>query len=157
YEYVQAITLWIFYLSWIAGTPFDAYYQKWVYAASPNKIEARFHSMLLVAFLILAAVIFILARHNEKVFSTALGVFLLINILGWMHILKLIKPIISQSRKIYEDDSDFVGLEQLEIVRHHMTGSWQVWRFIGMGVIICVLVAISFSEDIRGAISLQVN
>ncbi len=156
-EYVQAITLWIYYLCWIAGCPFDAYYQKWVYAAAPNKINVRLQSVLLVAFLILAAVIFIFVRHNEKYFSVTLGAFLLINIFGWIHIVGLVRPIITASRELYHRNQDFVGLEQLEIVVRHMTGRWQIWRFVGMVLIIGALITISFVEGIRANIAVQVN
>ncbi len=154
---VQTVVLWLYYLAWIVGSPFDAYYQKWVYIAAPAKVEIRMQSIVLVAFLLLAAVTFLFVRDNDEIFSVALGVFLVINAVGWHHILQIIRPITNASRVMYRQNEDYVGLEQLEIFNHHMMGHWQVWRFSGMFLIVSTLIIVSFVQSVLASLSADIS
>lgn len=153
YAYVQAVTLWVYYLCWILGCPFDAYYQKWVYAATKNTIEVRIETVLLVAFLIVAAILFLRLRDDERWFSVTFASFVIINVIGWSWILYTTRPIVVSSRERFLHEKDYVGLEELEIVNEHMAGLWQIWRFIGMVFIVGCLLVISFMDGVRLSLS----
>lgn len=149
YAYVQAIALWAYYISWLLGTPFDASYQKWVFESDGAEPGIRVQSILLVAFLISAAVIFLKFRNDEQLFAAAFTTFIVINLAGWIWILHITRSIKETSETILTARKDYIGLSELNVVMQHIRGSWQVWRFGGMFLLLMCLVVVSFFSGAR--------
>jgi hypothetical protein len=133
---VLNLSLALYYWCWIFGARTDTYYQEQVYEYAPN--EGRFPaSGYLIAVLLTAFFGFMCWLKTFEQFAACLTAFFVVNILGWIYMVRWMLPTpVRRSREAYRTTSRFSQLASLEIVRHHICGSWQWVRFAAGGLMI---------------------
>lgn len=142
---IVKIALSIYYLSWVAGTINDVDQQETAYAEAPN--AGRFpRSGFLVAISVAAAFAILCYVSSAQAFSLVLAFFLVLNVAGYLYILRTIKPTVEKSRQQYLQLGDRSSLAKLEIVWRYLGGAWQWWRFAYGLMAIGLVVAASFSQ-----------
>lgn len=137
-EFIQRLTIVIYYLCWIAGSRFDVGVQEAAYVDDPR--EGRLSVITIFTIILFGAVAAALlwVSDDELKFSLVLTLFVGMNILGWRHIIKRVRPAINATRKRYREEHDYFGIEHLSIVTEYMSGRWQWHRFATLVGIILV-------------------
>ena len=139
------LALCIYYLSWAAGTFNDVDEQETAYAEAPTQGHLPRNGILIS---ICVAAVFGLLCYvpSAKAFSVVLAIFLALNVLGYVYVLKIVGPIAEKSKAQYLKDEDHRSVIKLDIVWRYMSGPWQWFRFAYGFVAVGVVLAASFSR-----------
>jgi hypothetical protein len=139
----------LYYTSWVFGAKSDTAAQERVYSVDEGKIQLPVKAVgYIIGFGVMAGVL-LWAVDNDKLFSIALDVLLVLNVLGFAYILRFVAPAICISRAEYEKRSDAPKLLKLDVTVNYMTGAWQWARFALGGAILAALTLACFSERYR--------
>jgi hypothetical protein len=139
------IALSIYYLSWVAGTINDVDEQETAYAEAPNK--GKFPRKGFIVAVGVAAVFALLCCvTSAKTFSVILAAFLAANVVGYLYVLAVVRPVKEASENRYSQDRDHQSLARLGIVWTYMGGTWQWYRFAYGFAAIGIVMAMSFSR-----------
>jgi hypothetical protein len=150
-DFLLRLTLALYYTCWIFGSTFDTNIQTTVYLRDPNQgLLPRTAYVLLIGFGVVAAIL-LWASESERYFAGVLTGFIVFNILGFIYILSVVRPMINVSRERYALTNDLFGIEQLNLVARYMTGRWQFWRFVVMILMIAGIDTLIFSDEIHAA------
>jgi len=149
-EQIRNFTVLSYFASWMIAMFVDLRIQSAVYQADPSKNRLSLKGLGVAATLFVVGVILILSRTTAGSLAFALNVFFLTNILAWLQVKRLVRPIILSSRHFYiMESSNHPALAQLDILAAYITGKWHWHRFMWMLVIIAVVDIISFSTTAR--------
>lgn len=147
---VMQILLVGYFFCWVFGTKFDVTTQESIYLTQYEFPWKQFGSG---AILIVVAGALLWASNDARKFAAILTLFLILNVLFWMMLVKSIRNIINKTREQYAKDNDLYGLAQLAIVEEYITGNWQWHRFIGMAIIVTLGNVICFAGSARQFLS----
>ena len=140
-QIILQIALAIYFFAWIFGTIFDLNLQENAFVNSPSKGKLTLSAL---GFMVYLGAVFGLLCWVDSLqkFTIILTVFFISGILGWLYIIKVVtKKLKEDSIRIYEEEENFVKLEQLELIKHFMEANWQRLRFT-LGVIYLVILII---------------
>jgi hypothetical protein len=152
HQYVQQLAIVLYYLCWLGGSTFDVSIQRRVYVHAPLETSSRTASVLLVVLFCFVTVMLLWVKDDFQQFAIALTIFVLVNILGWRHIVGRVRPIIRASQAEYEKSNDYAGLERLNSVVSYISGRWQVRRFAVMLAMLFVINLIAFVSAVPRAL-----
>jgi hypothetical protein len=149
-RFVFRFAMIVYYACWVNGAIFDTHYQDSVYV---NVSKARVIFGAVIATIALAAMFgFLCACDTYRQFCVGLAVFFLVNLAGWVYIVKWIAPkAIEESELQYLKNNSHVDVERLGIVAlDYTSGPWQWYRFaMGAGLIL-VMNGLAFSNMTSG-------
>ena len=92
----------------------------------------------LVAILV-AAFAFLFYAENPVVLSSTFLLFLATNVLGWVYIQRVARPLSSAAADSYRVARDRVGKIKVMLYEKYMFGRWQWWRFaVGFTLLIAL-------------------
>jgi hypothetical protein len=152
-EFLQKLTLIIYYFCWLFGSRADTNVQESVYISVPSTWRVTLPEFFLViAFAGLAGAL-LWAAGDEKRFAILLSLFTAANIAGWWFLNRKLKPLMSGSRKQLVRGSAYLDLERLNVVTNYLTGTWQWRRFVVMGILVIVFDIVCFVPPVRAASS----
>ncbi len=76
-----------------------------------------------------------------KLASILLFIYLVFNIIIWQYLVRVAKPLIILSQKIYIEEKDYFNFNKLVVFKKYLYGRWQWWRFgIGLALILTTIV-----------------
>lgn len=152
-DLLRRLTMIAYYWCWIFGATFDTNIQELAYYTEKGRSKLTLQSFVLMVLFgaVMAALLW--AAHDDRLFATVLTVFFLFNIGGFAYILNFIAPIIKSSENRYRQNRSYFSLAQLELVSQFMNGNWQRYRFALGIVIVLVMNAICFSQELRNALA----
>jgi hypothetical protein len=157
-QYFQAFLLTAYIWCWAAGTTLDTNLQSSAYLVDPQRGRLRWGSLAAVASLAAISLAMLFVRTNALYFSLALLLFTSIDLATWFYLrLSLLPPIIEASRKKYNEQQDYYGLIQLELVVHQIIGSWKYVRHATLFALILLMVLLALSPRLQGLLSNEVH
>ncbi len=135
----------LYYLSWV-GITSDVDDLELVLIEPPNKGRLPITGVVMAA--IITVVFGILcAVHTHRQFIFAFSGFCFLDFLGWRYVdAKLLRVPFENSRATYERLKDYTALEKLGTVKDLIVGTWHWWRFTVGGILIVVLIGLTFSD-----------
>jgi hypothetical protein len=143
-RYILQFELAFYYLCWYCGTKFDVTTQESIYVTrGPYPWRAVAGALVLLC----VAAVLLWASDDEKKFSAVLILFLVINVGTWQVLVYEVSKIIKDAEAFYLKERDYFALAQLKIVQRYIAGSWQWYRFVGMGVIVVGTGIVSLQAD----------
>lgn len=142
----------IYYFLWVWGVNHDTDLQELVYAAAPEgKLRASDIGVIVLIFAVSALLLWSIG--SEKRFAGSLTLFFVVNVFSWRWLLVAINPAIRASREIYRTAEDFFSLERLDNFVQYISGRWQLFRFVAMGIILALMDTVTFFTVPRHFIS----
>jgi hypothetical protein len=142
---------------WRFGCIFDTDIQELAYVSLPGKGQWRLRSYGIVALLVAVAVLLLWTQGNFRYFATALTVFVIVDHVGWRHIIHQMNPEARRSMKIFRKEEDYFAVEKLNAVRAQIQGNWKWWRLIAGGLIVIFVDAFAFIDPFRTLIVTSVQ
>jgi hypothetical protein len=122
------LALALYYASWVAGTLVDTAVQERTYSSPPTGGRMPVGGFVAALVLSIAFGGLCFWAANPTRFAGLLGVFLVLNIVGWRYLLHRLDPTVRESRAAF--DRSYFKLERLHIVYdEYLAGPWQVSRF----------------------------
>ncbi len=140
------LSLIIYYFSWVYGAINDTNDQELVLCKAPN--QGNFPWQGLILCIIIALVFGLLCFvQSSKHFSVILGCFQVVTVLSWLYFTKkIMKPAINRSQEKYDSEGNQSNALKLEIVWEYLTGQWQWYRFLYGGLLVILIIVMSFSK-----------
>ena len=123
--------------------------QQKVYVSDPGRGKVAEDLIGAIIAMFAAAFALVWASSHQEFFALVLVAFVIVNVVGWMLIVRRIKPIIEASRTQLHSTNKLFRLEQLSLIEAHMTGKWQVYRFSIMLFIALLSVLVYYSMPVR--------
>lgn len=149
-DLTRKIVLAIYYWCWVFGCNFDLDMQELAYFEGTRRLKLSLTAIGLLIIFGLVAAMLLWISGSDQGFAAVLALFLALNIMGFLYILRVVKPIIRSSCEKYTQEQHYLDVVQLEIVSGYMLGRWQWLRF-GVGfVVILAMELICFSPQLRG-------
>lgn len=148
---VFRLALFLYYAAWATGLPWDACEQELVYVKGPGQRRVLRDS-LAIGGLVTGLFFLMLWVDSYQTFAIFLALFLVLNVIAWLYLVKIILPdIVASSETHYATWTNYIGLEQLHLVfTRYLTGAWQWWRF-GTGALLILIINILASTTLAAA------
>jgi hypothetical protein len=140
-DLIWKTTIFIYFSSWILGASSDVNDQENIYQVGHRSgfpIGA-----VPVVLLIVGCGMALIWLQTYEMFSVVLGLFMCSYYLGWRYLVRLLAPIIAESRTIYMKENDIIGAERVTAVEHYIVGNWQLHRFLCGGFLVIAFLAVS--------------
>ena len=149
------ISLALYYLSWVFGTSTDLKDEEYTLLIAPNK--GKIKSMAVGTIVMLGLLFAILCWAKDfRVFSISLFLFFLVDRLGNIYLGRYIRLAIDESKKVYIENENFIGLLSINSIDEFLSGKYINWRF-GIGIfVVSIMVLFSFT-DLPAKIATLVN
>jgi hypothetical protein len=139
----------LYYISWVSGTKFDVDVQELVYVSFPRRGKMPVHGFLIILLLVVVAAVLLWTEGHIQKFAIAINIFVFIDHLAWMYLIRFIKGVVSNSKNIYRERKDYFALESLDIISYQIQGNWKWWRLTGTIPILILINAFAFSITIH--------
>src|SRR5947209_18560025 len=110
---VLKLTLVGFYFSFMIGMSIDISIQESVYVGAPGRSLISKSEYMHFGMLLLAAIGLLWLKDDVGYFAVGLSIFTVVVISQIRTIHRAVKPIIDYSRKVYNEENDNIGREQL--------------------------------------------
>lgn len=124
----------VFYLyCWFFGTNRDLSVQNDLFKSAP---KPTIKEIGIIAVLVIGcSLLFYL--ENQFYISVIFVIFIGTNIVGWVWLKKLTKPLVDESLTAYKNNCDLKGTVKINIFVEYMFGKWQWHRFI-VGILLLI-------------------
>jgi hypothetical protein len=139
------LSLALYFTSWAFGTASDTNAQESVYAVAPADGSLPVGAWI-IAVLICVVFAILCFVKNVGTFSVFLTVFLIVNVVGWRYILAMVSDPLARSVERYTRSENYVKLQELRLVEHYLSGTWQWWRFAVGAIFIGAMLALAFQQ-----------
>jgi hypothetical protein len=136
-------TLAIYFFSWIFGLRMDLKNEAEVFRSVPKKgkMTWKMISSILTLVVIFSVLCYLAYFQMYKLAAVLLFIYLVFNIIIWQYLVRVAKPLITVSQKIYLKEKDFFNYNKLVVFKKYLFGNWQWMRFgIGLALILITII-----------------